>query len=94
MHRDEVVSFPPSSKPLAYTTLCPNQGMYVAGSYITVQGHPEFNHDIMSEILDIRHKLGVFADDMYEEAIGRAGNEQDGVQIAKAFVRFLMDSGM
>ena len=89
MHRDEVKSLPPSTSPLASTSTCAVQAMYSPGKYITVQGHPEFTTDIVREVCDVRHGTGLFSDDMYEDAVERAGREHDGVAIAKVFVRFL-----
>lgn len=91
MHRDAVADFPAGSEPLARTDLCPVQGMYVPGRYITVQGHPEFTAEIVSEILRVRHAAGIFPDDVFDEAMRRAVLEQDGVKIAVAFLTFMRE---
>jgi len=90
MHRDVVVANPPGSTSLASTALCPVQGFYLPKRYITVQGHPEFTGPIVSEIIRNRHKQGVFDEEMYKEAIGRADNEHDGVAVARGFLNFLL----
>lgn len=69
--------------------MCPVQAMYSPGRYITVQGHPEFTGEIVSEVLTNRHKAGIFADDMYDDGMKRAPIEHDGVAIAKAFLDFM-----
>ncbi|KAH0491887.1 hypothetical protein TgHK011_003290 [Trichoderma gracile] len=89
MHRDVVLEYPKGSIPLGGNDICPVQAMYSPGRYITVQGHPEFTEEIVSEILTNRHKAGIFADDMYNEAMKRAPNEHDGVKIAQAFLDFM-----
>lgn len=89
MHRDEVKSLPPSTPHLASTPSCPVQAMHSPGRYITVQGHPEFTADIVREVCEVRHNTGLFSDEMYEDAVERAGWGHDGLEIAKAFVRFL-----
>jgi GMP synthase-like glutamine amidotransferase len=89
MHRDVVLEYPKGSIPLGGNDICPVQAMYSPGRYITVQGHPEFTEEIVSEILTNRHKAGIFTDDMYDEAMKRAPNEHDGVKIAKAFLDFM-----
>ncbi|KAL7806839.1 class I glutamine amidotransferase-like protein [Trichoderma aethiopicum] len=89
MHRDVVLEYPKDSIPLGGNDICPVQAMYSPGRYITVQGHPEFTEEIVAEILTNRHKAGIFADDMYNEAMKRAPNEHDGVAIAKAFLDFM-----
>ncbi|KAF3797557.1 putative glutamine amidotransferase-like protein C13C5.04 [Colletotrichum gloeosporioides] len=91
MHRDVVTANPPGAESLAYTDLCPVQGFYAPKKYITVQGHPEFTGPIVSEVLNVRHKAGIFSDDMFTDAINRANIEHDGVAIARAFLRFLRE---
>jgi len=65
--------------------------MYGKKRLITVQGHPEFNTTIMTEILNTRHDLGIFDDFMFETAMSRVKLHHDGVVVAKAFLRFLLD---
>ena len=89
MHRDEVKAFPPDAIQLASTAFCPVQAMYVPKRYISVQGHPEFNEEIVREICERRHDAGAFSDELYGDAMKRVGNEHVGVAIAKSFVRFL-----
>jgi len=91
MHRDAVFTLPPSSTLLAETDKCPVQGFYKPKEYITVQGHPEFNEEIVRELLVLRHKTGIFNDEMFEDAMARVGKVQDGVVVAEAFLRFLLD---
>jgi GMP synthase-like glutamine amidotransferase len=89
MHRDIVFEFPKDAVPLASNDICTVQAMYVPGKYIAVQGHPEFTEELISEVLDVRHKQGIFSDEVYEDAMSRAGTEHDGVTIARGFLRFL-----
>ncbi|EEY15190.1 GMP synthase [Verticillium alfalfae VaMs.102] len=89
MHRDEVVDVPSGAESLAATDTCPVQGYYAKGRYIAVQGHPEFTGPIVAEILASRHKMGIFGDDMYAEAVERAGIEHDGVAVGRGFLNFL-----
>ncbi|CAM1503293.1 Fc.00g080690.m01.CDS01 [Cosmosporella sp. VM-42] len=91
MHRDIVFDFPPNSIPLGSNQICEVQGMYVPGKYITVQGHPEFTEEIISEILFNRHKVGIFSDEVYEGAMKRAPIPHDGVKIAQAFLKFIRE---
>jgi GMP synthase-like glutamine amidotransferase len=64
--------------------------MFLPGRYITVQGHPEFTKDIVSEIVEFRHDSKVFDDDLYKDALERLGREHDGVDVARAFVKFML----
>lgn len=91
MHRDIVYNYPEGVEELAYTNKCAVQGMYVAKKLITVQGHPEFNEGIVRELLVARHGSGIFDDAMFEDAISRVDKYQDGVVVAKAFLKFVLE---
>ncbi len=89
MHRDQVYGVPAGADLLASTDKCPNQGYVIPGRVITVQGHPEFTEDIMGELLEARHATGILTDDVYNSAMERRADEQDGVEIGRVFLRFL-----
>lgn len=91
MHKDLVYHYPQSVEHLGSSGPCEVQGMYIPKRVITVQGHPEFTEDIVAELLDRRRKQGIFADDIYEEAMARVGKPHDGVLIAQGFLKFLME---
>ncbi|KAF7554536.1 hypothetical protein G7Z17_g2831 [Cylindrodendrum hubeiense] len=91
MHRDILFDFPADSIPLGSNDICAVQGMYRPGSYITIQGHPEFNAEIMSEILFNRHTVGIFTDEVYEDGMKRTPIPHDGVAIARAFLKFMRE---
>jgi hypothetical protein len=91
MHRDVVFEYPEGVEGLMYTKECKVQSMYIAKRLITVQGHPEFNEDIMREILKARYASGLFGKEMYDDTTSRAARYHDGVLIAQAFLRFVLD---
>ena len=91
MHKDVVFEFPRDSEQLASTDICDNQGMYCKGRYITVQGHPEFTREIEDEIIRNRYSQGIFTDDMFEDGIKRLEDHDDGIIVAQAFLRFLLE---
>lgn len=91
MHRDVVFSYPPMVEPLGHNARCDVQGMYIKDRLITVQGHPEFNGVIVSELLERRHAQGIFNDEQYDEGMSRVNKSQDGTIIGAAFIRFLLD---
>lgn len=91
MHRDIVRSHPPGTLALGETPLCDVQGMYIPKKMIAVQGHPEFTAEIMTEIVEMRHNVKLFDDDLYKSALERADKDHDGVLIAQAFLRFLRE---
>ena len=89
MHRDIVRTFPEDAIPLGSNKNCAVQAMYLPGKYITVQGHPEFNEEIIMEILERRHDAGIFPDGVYDSGIERAMLDHDGVTVGKAFLKFI-----
>lgn len=91
MHRDVVYTYPPSVEPLGHSPRCDVQGMYEKKRLITVQGHPEFNGDIVSELLDSRHEKGIFDDGTYKDGMERVRKHHDGVAVSAAFIRFMME---
>ena len=91
MHRDIVYTYPEGTEELAYTTKCNVQSMYINKRLFTVQGHPEFTEEIMRELLTVRHGAGIFDDEHFENAMGRVDKYQDGVLVAKAFLKFLLE---
>ena len=78
-------------EPLGHSPLCEVQGMYAKGRLITVQGHPEFTEDIVRELLHARHDAGVFDDKIFQSGIDRVKDRNDGVPVAAAFLRFLLE---
>lgn len=91
MHRDIVYEYPKGIEPLGHSPRCGVQGMYAKNRLITVQGHPEFNADIVSELLINRHDKGIFDDAMYADGMKRVRNHHDGVAVSAAFIRFLLE---
>ncbi|KAJ5091900.1 hypothetical protein NUU61_006770 [Penicillium alfredii] len=91
MHRDIVFTYPPDVTPLGSSPRCAVQGMYAPRRFITVQGHPEFTGDIMTEIIGLRAKLGVFDEDQARDALGRADIDHDGIVIGTTFLKFLLE---
>ncbi|KAL6719203.1 hypothetical protein ACLMJK_003440 [Lecanora helva] len=92
MHKDLVYHYPssPSSlEPLGSSDACKVQGMYIPERALSVQGHPEFTEEIVRELLGYRRAQGIFDDRIYEEAMSRVGDNQDGVMVGQAFLRFL-----
>ncbi|KAL3427264.1 GMP synthase [Phlyctema vagabunda] len=91
MHHDIVYNYPEGVEELAYTDKCAVQGMYASKRFITVQGHPEFTEQIVRELLTARHASGVFNDELFNDAMGRVDKNQDGVVVAQAFLKFLLE---
>lgn len=65
--------------------------MYIPKRVMTVQGHPEFTEEIMRELLVAAYASGVFDKYLFEDSIRRVDKYQDGVVVAQAFLRFLLE---
>lgn len=91
MHRDIVFEYPPDVDKLGGSPRCLVQGMYKKGKLISVQGHPEFNEGIVTHLVKMRNEQGIFEDEQARDALERVGKHHDGVVIAKAFLRFLLE---
>lgn len=91
MHRDIVYYYPEGMEQLGSSPVCSVQGMYKKRHVITVQGHPEFNEEITTEILRARHAMGIFNDDDFNKYMDMVVKPHDGVVVGKAFIEFLLD---
>ena len=91
MHRDIIYTYPPNVEHLGHTPRCDVQGMFAKNRLITVQGHPEFNAEIVGEITRRRYDQGIFDKAQYDDAMSRVKINHDGVVVAAAFLRFLLD---
>lgn len=91
MHQDIVYNYPPNVVPLGSSPRCAVQGMYAPRRFITLQGHPEFTEDIITEIIQKRTESGIFKGNQAQDALSRANNEHDGVTIGVVFLKFLLE---
>ncbi|RPB07945.1 glutamine amidotransferas-like protein class-I [Morchella conica CCBAS932] len=89
MHRDIVTELPEGVQLLGSTPVCEIHGMYAPKRLITVQGHPEYNSEIVSEILQLRKSVGLISQDMFEEMMSRVNNKHDGLEFGVAVLKFL-----
>lgn len=91
MHKDVVFEYPADVEKLGGSPRCLVQGMYKKGKLISVQGHPEFTEPIVSYLVKMRAEQGIFNEQQAKDALERVGKPHDGVVIAKAFLRFLLE---
>lgn len=91
MHQDIIYSYPQNVTPLGSSPRCEVQGMYLKGRFITIQGHPEFTDEIVTEIIHSRAQLGILTKEEAQDALARVGNRHDGVAVGAAFLRFLLE---
>jgi len=64
--------------------------MYSPRHILTLQGHPEFDAEIMTEIVETRHSAGIFDEEAYQTHAKKINLPHDGVAVGAAFVRFLL----
>ncbi|POS87079.1 hypothetical protein EPUL_002920 [Erysiphe pulchra] len=91
MHRDEVLVASRQVELLGSTAACVNQGMYDYRRLFTVQAHPEYDEDILTELLQIRYGKGMISERAYHDAMERAKLPHDGIVVGEAFLRFLLE---
>ncbi|KAI9661718.1 MAG: hypothetical protein M1821_008956 [Bathelium mastoideum] len=89
MHHDIITSYPTNVLPLGSSAVCSTQGMLIPRKLITLQGHPEFNGEIMLQLLNASDELGFEDKALWEDAVRRAKEPHDGALIAATFLRFL-----
>jgi GMP synthase-like glutamine amidotransferase len=93
LHRDKLSKLPdyPGIENLGYSPVCAIHGLYAPGRLISVQGHPEFEENILREIIVTRNKAGIIPDDVFVSAEARLKNSHDGVEIAVTFLEFILN---
>ncbi|KAF1955875.1 class I glutamine amidotransferase-like protein [Byssothecium circinans] len=91
MHKDAVFAYPDDVDALGGSPRCPVQAMYKKGKFISVQGHPEFHETFVTYLIKMRNKQGIFNTAEAEDALSRVGDHHDGLPVAKAFLRFLLE---
>ncbi|KAH9881914.1 hypothetical protein J1614_001085 [Plenodomus biglobosus] len=91
MHRDALPTYPPTVTPLAHSPRCSTQAMYTPNRLLSVQGHPEFNEEIVKYLVEMRHAQGLFGDEEAGDALERVGRAHDGGVVGRAFLRFLLE---
>jgi hypothetical protein len=65
--------------------------MHIPKRVMTIQGHPEFTEEIMRELLNRAYAMGFFDKKLFKESMAKVDKYQDGVVVAQAFLRFLLE---
>ncbi|KAK6509035.1 hypothetical protein TWF481_003801 [Arthrobotrys musiformis] len=89
MNRDIVKTCPADMQVLASSSKTEIHSLYRPGEILTVQGHPEFDGEVIEELLKMRMESGVIPKDVGEDGIKRAPLPHDGVTVTVAFWKFL-----
>lgn len=82
---------------LGTSARCAVQGMYLKGKVFSVQGHPEFDEFIISEIMKKRHSQGTYGegpcgDAVFNDGMARAPLQHDGALVASIICQFFTGS--
>ncbi|KAJ5279294.1 hypothetical protein N7478_004666 [Penicillium angulare] len=91
MHLDLVFDCPPGVTLLGSSPLCAVQGMYTPRRFMTVQGHPEFEGELQTEIIKSLENKGIFSEVQSRDALDRVHIPHDGVAIGSTFLTFLLE---
>ncbi|KAB8278286.1 Aldehyde/histidinol dehydrogenase [Aspergillus minisclerotigenes] len=83
MHRDIVYDVPRGCVNLGSSPRCKVQGLYMPQRVLALQGHPEYDEFVMTEVINLRHAMGVFHPELAKDGLSRAGKQHDGALIAK-----------
>lgn len=90
MHRDVVFDVPSGLQNVGSSPRCAVQGFYMPGRLVSVQGHPEFNEDIITKIIRMRRSQHIFDGDVADDGLARAPLKHDGLSISIVFWEFLV----
>ncbi|RVD81098.1 uncharacterized protein DFL_008975 [Arthrobotrys flagrans] len=89
MNRDIVKTCPSNMEILASSSKTQIHSLYRPGEVFTVQGHPEFDEEIIKELLKMRVESGVVPEETGRDGISRGPLPHDGVAVTAAFWKFL-----
>ncbi|KAK6536041.1 hypothetical protein TWF281_000287 [Arthrobotrys megalospora] len=89
MNRDIVRTCPSDMEILASTSKTQIHSLYRPGEVFTVQGHPEFDEEIIAELLKMRIGSGVISEETGADGLSRKALPHDGVVVTEAFLKFL-----
>lgn len=87
MHRDIILHYPPDVEKLGYTPRTEVPALYMANRLISVQGHPEFDGAIVAAIAQSRYDMGLFDQQLYDDAMSRFCFEQAVNGLVLTFVK-------
>lgn len=90
VHQDVVYEAPEGFKNIGSSDKAKVQGIYKKGKALTFQGHPEFNKDLVREVLENKRADGTISEDHYKESVAAMEKFQDdNAIIGKIIVNFI-----
>lgn len=92
MHHDILLYQPVGTESLGSSAVCDVQGQFRSGKLLTLQAHPEFNGEIMRQLLEVSDDLGFEDRTLWEHAMKRSQVPHDGELVAEVAINFVMGS--
>ena len=89
IHQDHVTALPAGAEILASTAATPVQIFAIDDNVLCLQGHPEFNADILADLVKTRLKSGRILPDVGQRALNSLEIEQDQASLRQMLKRFL-----
>jgi len=89
IHQDHVIEPPPGAKVLASTPTTPVQMYSIGESILGIQGHPEFNNEILEELVAHRLETGAIPVEKGEPALRGLVNQPDRGPLCDLLKNFL-----
>lgn len=86
-HQDQILDLPPGARVILGNGHSPHGGIAYPFAALSVQFHPEFGPEYVSDLLD-RMDLGSLSDALVEESRGGLYQPVDNAEVARAFARF------
>ena len=88
-HRDHVISLPPGAQLLSRSPKTPVEAYAIDSQVLCIQGHPEFNNDIVRKIVETRMEAGSLPKDIGERALESLSGLPDHDPLYEALLEFL-----
>lgn len=86
-HRDQVSELPPDARRLLSNDFCANAAFYIPGKVLCFQGHPEFSHQYLADLMAGRR--GQIDSEVFAAAEKSMGAVHEGDRVARWMVRFV-----
>lgn len=87
-HQDQVVARPDGATTVATNGFCENAALTYGKKALTVQPHPEFGGEIVSEYTDIRRGTGTYLDELIDAAKAKTADDDSNAALAKMIAEF------
>ena len=85
-HKDQVLELPDDATLFASNEFCPLAGFTVGDHTMTIQGHPEFNHQYAGELMTFRREL--LGDACYDAGVASLSEPTDHQIMGQWLVNF------